>query len=257
MVQKKYILLIVKFFLFNSILANSGGSRNQSSLQFQLSGAGGSTGEASIGLTLGYHLSQSFYLGVNSFPQFQSAEFNTFNNNDLSPSTQKPISGSIIKTSIFTDSEKLKEIGFQSKDYKQKGSSHIEIRISPSETSGFYFSGGGLWGASEKETLSTHSGSHKIGTTTYSNTTITLKANQKDYEATPIYGFGWNWIADWGISGGFALYWHTKNKFDLEINYIGATVSDSDKRLHQKEIESYIKTDKSPFRFTSTIGGNF
>ena len=27
--------------------------------------------------------------------------------------------------------------------------------------------------------------------------------------------------------------------------------------IYQKEIESYIKTDKSPFRFTFTIGGNF
>ena len=175
----------------------------------------------------------------------------------MSPSTQTPISGSIVKTSIFTDSEKLNEIGFQSKDYKQKGSSHIEIRISPSETSGFFFSGGGLWGASEKETLSTHSGTHKIGNTSYSNTTIKITAKQEDYEATPIYGFGWNWIADWGISGGFSLYWHTKKEFDLEINYVGSTVSDTDKALYKKEIESYITSDKMPYRLTFSIGGNF
>ena len=106
---------------------------------FNFSLQGGSTGGASVGLSLGYHISKSFYFGVNSFPQYQSAEFNTFSNDNLSPSTQTPISGSIVKTSIFTDSEKLNEIGFQSKDYKQKGSSHIEVRISPTETSGFFF----------------------------------------------------------------------------------------------------------------------
>ena len=254
---KKVINLIIYFFAINYAYANSGNSRNDSALQFQLTGTGGSTGGASVGLSLGYHISKSFYFGVNSFPQYQSAEFNTFSNDNLSPSTQTPISGSIVKTSIFTDSEKLNEIGFQSKDYKQKGSSHIEIRISPSETSGFFFSGGGLWGASEKETLSTHSGTHKIGNTSYSNTTIKITAKQKDYEATQILGFGWNWISDWGISGGFSLYWHTKKEFDLEINFVGSTVSDTDKALYEKEIESYITSDKMPYRLTFSLGGNF
>ena len=131
------------------------------------------------------------------------------------------------------------------------------MRISPSTTSGFFFSGGGLWGAAESETLSTHQGTHKIGNTTYSNTVITLKAKQKGYDTTPIYGFGWNWIADFGISGGFSFYWHTKNEFDLIIDYQGSTVSESDKILHKKEIESYITTDKTPYRFTLTLGGNF
>ena len=34
-------------------------------------GGGGSTGGASVGLSLGYHISKSFYFGVNSFPQYQ------------------------------------------------------------------------------------------------------------------------------------------------------------------------------------------
>ena len=237
--------------------ADSGNSRIDSPLQFQLTGTGGSTGGASLGLTFGYHISEAFYIGVNSFPKYQSAEFNTFNSDNLSPSNQSPISGSIIKTSVFSDDEKLKEIGFQSKDYKQSNSNHIEIRVSPSSTSGFYFSGGGLWGASEKETLSTHQGTHKIGNTTYTNTVITLKAKQKEYKATPIYGFGWNWIADFGISGGFSLYWHTKNHFEVDINYEGNSVSDTDKTLHKKEIESYITSDKMPYRITFALGGNF
>ena len=91
----------------------------------------------------------------------------------------------------------------------------------------------------------------------FSNTTIKITAKQEDYEATPIYGFGWNWIADWGISGGFSLYWHTKKEFDLEINYVGSSISDTDKALHEKEIESYIISDKMPYRFTFSLGGNF
>ncbi len=92
--------------------------------------------------------------------------------------------------------------------------------------------------------MSTHSGTHKIGNTSYSNTTIKITAKQEDYEATPIYGFGWNWIADWGMLGGFSIYWHTKKEFDLEINYVGSTISDTDKALHEKEIESYIVDPK-------------
>mgnify|MGYP006231954505 CR=1 FL=1 len=74
---KKVINLIIYFFTINLVYANSGNSRNDSALQFQLTGTGGSTGGASVGLSLGYHISKSFYFGVNSFPQYQSAEFNT------------------------------------------------------------------------------------------------------------------------------------------------------------------------------------
>ena len=48
-----------------------------------------------------------------------------------------------------------------------------------------------------------------------------------------------------------------KKEFDLEINYVGSTISDTDKALHEKEIESYIISDKMPYRFTFSLGGNF
>ncbi len=72
-----------------------------------------------------------------------------------------------------------------------------------------------------------------------------------------IFLFNTSWFTLWGISGGFSLYWHTKKEFDLEINYVGSTISDTDKALHEKEIESYIISDKMPYRFTFSLGGNF
>ena len=66
---KKVINLIIYFFTINLVYANSGNSRNDSALQFQLIGTGGSIGGATVDLSLGYHISKSFYFGVNSFPQ--------------------------------------------------------------------------------------------------------------------------------------------------------------------------------------------
>lgn len=187
-----------------------------------------------VGLHVGYHLTETFYLGLTH--QFG---YKGYIGTDNDPDDEVPVYGQQGADDVDTD------IGSRSA---------LELRISPWEP-GFYFALAALHVEASEQEVRWDERGRRVGRGDY---VTDLEADIKGHDVTtPAVGLGFNHVFDVGLSvgAGILLGLIQPEEPDVEVRASNPAVTDEDLARFRRDVRE--RFPDTPFMLHLAIGYNF
>lgn len=187
-----------------------------------------------LGVSLGWHLSELFYVGVT-----QRSSIDSFS----------------VRGGRFDEEDEIyNQRGVQTADMRSGRRNSFEVRLSPWE-SGFYFAFGVLRAYGDTQDILYDERARVVGDGAYV-TGLRLRVQGKPKTAGAV-GLGINHVTDFGLSLGlgFLIGLDQPNPPDIDVQVTNAAVLQADIDKFRAEVEKeFVDT---PFLFHLAIGFNF